>query len=791
MTVMKNNKIGKLESFALLLKEEESIIIPKVQRDYIYGRSDEKARSVLDDILDNILDAIIYDSNTILDFVYGGAFIRKNNDTAGLIPLDGQQRLTTLFLLFFYATLLKDSEGNRVKKEEAELLHKFRYETRQSATDFCRVLLNDIRDHLLESYDPQQQNLKHLIVDSAKYLKTYDSDPTVISMLNVLDIIEKKCWEKKVPELKPGLWNRLMERNNVQFYKLTLDKFGLCDDLFIKMNARGKKLTSFEIFKSDLIARIKNIDEGLKDRFTKDMDTRWIDIVWDYTDKTLSDRRPQIDVTNDADVKYAMLFHNIFRLEYFRRGLYQNDKEELDYSVLLSDAQGIESIGEIFETLYTIHKEIGYKELWDKYFYFSDDVIGKDDSIRLFWKKKRESVFEIALTDELSVPEIVYFYAMYLLFKNKVEESCCKRCLRVIRNLMTANVRAVDARTNKLSGFLAEVEYIIEHQGYLMEYDPDLWLEIDSQKHKLSFIQTAWNEEYKKQQAPEYEKFLKYENHQILNCSVALFMDHCQDAGGLLYLLNKFEKLFDNNCYSNFDKLRILFLDRDIEYMQYEPYMVRDGRKEKMRYFITRNDDWSDFFIKNNLRRNQDNMLSILEKIDLQSLDGCTTGSHLRFDTRDWRYYIAKYPTESNLEWTRYGLGIWDEPDSYPLDLILLNSSYHSSGNLEWKMLTYLLKRKLNNDDSYRIDDHGCSPIILTSCASTIGFERGRWEINTDRDIIIPQSINNVRLKVCYFGENQITVDFADSTREMDYIDLGLWLVSLIEEAEQEACKEI
>lgn len=247
-TSMENNQIGKLESFAQLLNEEESIVIPKVQRDYVYGRQDDKVRTVLDDMLENILNAVVNDTLTVLDFVYGGAFIRENMDSAGLIPLDGQQRLTTLFLLFFYASLLKDSDGNNVKDDEVEKLLKFRYETRQSATDFCRYLLGDIRKNLLTNYRPHEQNLKHLIVDDARYLKTYDNDPTIISMLNVLDIIDKKCAVRKVTELQPVLWNRLMERHNVLFYKLTLDKFELTDDLFIKMNARGKKLTPFEIF---------------------------------------------------------------------------------------------------------------------------------------------------------------------------------------------------------------------------------------------------------------------------------------------------------------------------------------------------------------------------------------------------------------------------------------------------------------------------------------------------------------------------------------------------------------
>ena len=36
----------------------------------------------------------------------------------------------------------------------------------------------------------------------------------------------------------------------ITFQLLKLDEFGLSDDLYIKMNARGKPLTNFETFKA-------------------------------------------------------------------------------------------------------------------------------------------------------------------------------------------------------------------------------------------------------------------------------------------------------------------------------------------------------------------------------------------------------------------------------------------------------------------------------------------------------------------------------------------------------------
>jgi len=50
---------------------------------------------------------------------------------------------------------------------------------------------------------------------------------------------------------RSGLFNRLVddERPAITFELLPLEHFGLTDDLYIKMNARGKPLTSFETFK--------------------------------------------------------------------------------------------------------------------------------------------------------------------------------------------------------------------------------------------------------------------------------------------------------------------------------------------------------------------------------------------------------------------------------------------------------------------------------------------------------------------------------------------------------------
>ncbi len=804
-----NNIGNNLITFNELIAQKNAIIIPKVQRDYAYGRDEDRPKKILSEILDEMINAVLNDTTTILDFVYGGPYVHRNNIDDGFIPLDGQQRLTTLFLLYYYASLLKDVTGSTVNRQNVEnILLKFRYETRQSATEFCRHLITDIRDCLIKEYDPQKKNLKELIKDNSLYLSTYDNDPTISSMLNVLKVIEEKCIDQGCLNLTPSLWERLVGRRNIRFYCLALEKFGLTDDLYIKINARGKKLTQFDILKSDIVAAIKAVNDGLKDDFSGKMDNQWIDVIWHLTDKNEDDKRKAIDITNDADKKYLTLVQNVFRLEQYRHGLMINDNDMVDPGKVFTDESSIRSFMEILDVLYSIYSMPGFEQHWEQYFYTDDNTIGRSDSIRLFGQKKN-SVFKSATEGPLSVPEMVYFYALYLLKKKSPSGDIAKKCLRVIRNLMTANVRNVDARTTKLHDFLIEVEYIIDHDGVIPYYSGSLM--INGVDHKLVFVQNIWNEEHIKQAyftPDDYQKLLKYENHNILNCSLLLFIDYCCnpytsnpdystiDKRKLFGLLEKFEIIFDNNYQTRFDIIRIAFLDKDTEYMQYAPYMDIDPTQpmpqQTQRYFITEDYNLRSFFIKNQYRKNQDAIISILENklpnTPTMLKDPLTKCAE--FNKDDWRYYLAKYPEQSNRGGTRYGIELWDDQANYPLDLIILNSSQHSETNLEWMMMTHLLFKKLNNGQLYELRDHGCSPVLITSKSVTIEFLKTSWVIKpagglaSDIQTQFQNEINNGGLILTQNGEEiTVSIDFQKFALDLDYIELGLKLVEIIEKS--------
>lgn len=109
----------------------KQIAIPIIQRDYAQGRQDPDVNRVRSCFLDSLYAAVTEKPIT-LDFIYG------NIDDKGIMtPLDGQQRLTTLFLLHWYA-----ARKQNIPVEDMEFLKRFSYETRYSARYFCLELID-------------------------------------------------------------------------------------------------------------------------------------------------------------------------------------------------------------------------------------------------------------------------------------------------------------------------------------------------------------------------------------------------------------------------------------------------------------------------------------------------------------------------------------------------------------------------------------------------------------------------------------------------------------------------
>jgi hypothetical protein len=265
----------------LNLLKEYKIIIPPIQRDYAQGRNSGKIPTIRERFVDSIFNVLANDNSPVLelDFIYGYTESDNigNNAVKVFKPLDGQQRLTTLFLIHWFVA---NQEGKTI--EAKPYLKKFTYATRQTSRSFCEKLIDfEIDFNNTKKVDEQ-------IINQPWFYSNWENDPTIQSMLVVLRAIQEKLVGLN------NTWGKLSGNNpRIIFHLLPMNDLGLPDDLYIKMNARGKPLTDFEHFKSSFS---EMLNEKNAKYFNEKIDGEWADLFWGiFKDKINKDIAKLVD----------------------------------------------------------------------------------------------------------------------------------------------------------------------------------------------------------------------------------------------------------------------------------------------------------------------------------------------------------------------------------------------------------------------------------------------------------------------------------------------------------------
>lgn len=269
------------------LLETYKVMIPQIQRDYAQGRESEfELRKGFVSKIKQTLSK--NEENLNLDFIYG--YTEKVGANEELfVPLDGQQRLTTLWLAHW---LLAPRIDNELDQEVKKYLSNFTYETRVSSKRFCYSLINKSLN-INENF-----TLSQSITDAPWFMASWSDDPTVKAMLNMLDTLHVEFTNISFA------WESLTENDKItfDFIDIKSDEFKLTDELYIKMNSRGKPLTPFENFKaqfSGLLAsketdyenktrEYENTQISYQQYFAFKIDSIWMDLFWNYRNKTVN-----------------------------------------------------------------------------------------------------------------------------------------------------------------------------------------------------------------------------------------------------------------------------------------------------------------------------------------------------------------------------------------------------------------------------------------------------------------------------------------------------------------------
>ena len=303
--------------------QENQIEIPVIQRDYAQGRQNDRVNQIREDFVEALTLVLLGqgEEKLHLDFIYGriqgkdqeyilarnkeavenvlkavqgyagtlnmniGVKItQKENESTQLtyrklIPLDGQQRLTTLFLLHWY--IIQRLKQKDVGKQLA-YLEGFKYKTRKSTAEFCSYLIH-LNKEDVQNLFVVDKKVSLQIEKSTSFFRVWKHDPSVKGMLVMLDAIDNKLKYTSEEQLML-MWENLTTNRKITFDFLDLDELDQTDELYVKMNARGKQLSDFEHFKAWLQELINKDDSiAIKNiNWEKDIDTTWLDLFWTH-----------------------------------------------------------------------------------------------------------------------------------------------------------------------------------------------------------------------------------------------------------------------------------------------------------------------------------------------------------------------------------------------------------------------------------------------------------------------------------------------------------------------------
>lgn len=436
-----SNKAITLLEFA----QNKKIEIPIFQRDYAQGRNDHMTDKIRKDFVSSLIEALDKNTPIELDFIYG----REVDNTITLI--DGQQRLTTLFLLHWYIS-------QRIGKIDAFKNIKFSYATRDYAKDFTAKLTTGEEFKI----DFTQATLSTELKDKNWFYDDWQHDPTVSGMLNTLDEIHKQLRDKTIDHY----WSLLEQDKQgiITFYWLDLEEHQLTDELYLKMNARGKQLSKFENFKASLVKRMANEQWEGREDFSLKMDTTYTDLFWQY-------RGDQTVIDNEA----MNFFAGMAMIAHALRDKSDEESEE--------NKKIIDRIQELFKTPLSVvasdyFSKEDFKRLKDFLnFYSKSKNLTIDTSLwKYFTDTHEKTFFEIFIRDnKATYPQRVFFYALTQLFI-KVEDKVKREdFIRVVRNIIENTtidspqtfVSAIKLIHNLLEGCYKDEEIWINIYTYL------------------------------------------------------------------------------------------------------------------------------------------------------------------------------------------------------------------------------------------------------------------------------------------------------------------------------------
>ncbi len=544
------------------LSIENGIEIPMIQRDYAQGRNDKKTDYIRNKFLSDIYEVLKSNQKgekkkLNLDFVYG--YIENST----FIPLDGQQRLTTLYVIHWFLGFKDNVDFKPLG------LDLFSYKTRQSAKEFLKSINNpENQIKIKEDCNNNFEKLTCAIKNQPWYNLKWDYDPTVKGFMQTLQNV--------VSLFSDISFSTLLNEKPLCFHFLKIDEYGLGDNLYIKMNARGKALSEFEKFKASFENIIsKNKPES--EYFIRKIDGDWLDTFWEYSLKSLPNLDVQKNVeklTEKCDFLLLEFIKKITEYLYFKDNIGKNyEFTDSNLEIIYASKENLRILNKLFDLIgqqkysnWTPYFEDIFSEKWTK-----GKVATNQSSMNFIFKIFNGESF-------LHYDNLLFFgWIDYILRNESIETTDdLKDFLRIIRNYINninqKNKTSLD--TELRTDYYSDIIETIQNISHRSPYENLNSIDFSSRQKYIDYEINKY--EIFKKDPLKKEVLFKFEDHSTLRGLIFNFdfapynTQEIQNIVDNFYSLFKYSDMEHNGYYFNVKNVISLFLS-------YDDYSVKVG----------------------------------------------------------------------------------------------------------------------------------------------------------------------------------------------------------------------
>ena len=254
-------------------REVEQIVIPEIQRDYVWKK--EQVEGLLNSLLSDYENYNKEEINVTADneeikklfinyykkqqFASNIGFIYAYNDAeykGKYFLIDGQQRVTTVYLLLLNLFIVTGEKVDFEKKYFKDGNLKIDFKVRESSHDFFKNFIDFCLKNEFEEGDSFENDFRKNLTSQYWYFNEYKNDKTIQSIINNYIVINSFTFNNNLNS--KNFLNYILDYVDCWYFDTNISEQG--EELYIYMNARGEQIQNNENIKADLLGALKEED---------------------------------------------------------------------------------------------------------------------------------------------------------------------------------------------------------------------------------------------------------------------------------------------------------------------------------------------------------------------------------------------------------------------------------------------------------------------------------------------------------------------------------------------------